>query len=59
MVLFVNLTFALSLPFHELHVWSMQIYERLIMHVQTEQDFTYPVETTTRKSFSSIKPLNK
>ena len=55
MVLFVNLTFALSLPFHELHVRSMQIYERLIMHVQTEQDFTYPVERKTRKSFFKYK----
>ena len=55
MVLFVNLIFALSLPFHELHVRSIQIYEKLIMHVQTEQDFTYPVERTTRKSFFKYK----
>ena len=31
-----NLTFALSSPFHELHVWSWQIYEKLIMNVQIE-----------------------
>ena len=55
MVLFVNLTSALFLLFHELHVRSMRIYERLIMHVQTEQDFTYPVKRTTRKSFFKYK----
>ena len=38
-VIHVNLTFALSFPFHELHVWSMQNYEKLILHVQIEQDF--------------------
>ena len=51
MVLFVNLTFALSFPFHELHVRSIQIYERLIMHVQAEQDFKYPVDRTTKSFF--------
>ena len=35
----LNLTFALSFPFHELHLRSMQIYQKLILHVQIEQDF--------------------
>ena len=35
--------FALSFPFHELHVRGIQIYEKLILHLQIEQDFAYPV----------------
>ena len=26
-------------PFHELHLRGMQIYEKLILHVQIEQEF--------------------
>ena len=36
----INLAFALSFPFHELHMRSMQIYEKLIVHVQIEIDFS-------------------
>ena len=51
MVIRVNLTFALPLPFQELHVRSIQIYEKLILHVQIEQDFPYPVGSTASKYF--------
>ena len=46
-----NLTFALSSPFHELHEWSWQIYEKLIMNVQIEQDFQYLVGRTVGTEF--------
>ena len=36
----INLAFALFFPFHELHMRSMQIYEKLILHVQVEIDFS-------------------
>ena len=53
----VNLTFALSLPFQELHMQSIQIYEKFIVHVQIEQDFPYPaVGRTASKSFFKYKP---
>ena len=55
MVLFVNLTFASSFPFHEQHVRSMQIFEKLIMHVGIEQDFPYPVGRTVSKHFFKYK----
>ena len=35
--------FALSFPFHELHVRGIQIYEKLILHLKIEQDSAYPV----------------
>ena len=38
-VIHVNLTIALSFPFHELHVRRMQIYQKLVLHVQIEHDF--------------------
>ena len=51
----VNLTFALSIPFHEQHVRGMQIYEKLILHVQIEQEFSYPVGSMASKSFFKYK----
>ena len=36
----ISLAFAISFPFHELHMRSMQIYEKLIVHVQIEIDFS-------------------
>ena len=57
MVIRVNLTFALPLPFQELHVRSIQIYEKLLLHVQIEQDFPYPaVGRAASKSFLKYKP---
>ena len=38
-------------PFHELHEWGIQIYEKLILHVQIEQDFPHPVGSTASKYF--------
>jgi len=35
-VIHVNLTIALSFPFHEPLVRSMQIYQKLVLHVQTQ-----------------------
>ena len=44
------MTFALSFPFHELHVRSMQIYEKLILHLQIKID-----GRTTSRSFFKYK----
>ena len=56
----VNLTFALPLPFQELHVRNIQIYEKLILHVQIKQDFPYPaVGTTASKSFFQVQTLKR
>ena len=33
-MLYGNLTCALSFPFHELHLWIMQMYKKLILHEQ-------------------------
>ena len=52
---YVNLTFALSFLFHELHARSMQFYKKLILHVQIEIDFLYPVNWTASKSFFKYK----
>ena len=49
-MLHVNMTFALSFPFHELHVRSMQIYEKLILHLQIKID-----GRTTSRSFFKYK----
>ena len=49
-VLHVNVTFALSFPFHELHLRSMQIYEKLILHLQIKID-----GRTTSRSFFKYK----
>ena len=40
-----------NFPFHELHERSIQIYEKLILHVQIEQGFPYPVGRTASKYF--------
>ena len=44
-------------PFYELYVLSMQIYEKLILHVQIEQDLSYPVGRKASKSCSSTNSL--
>ena len=38
-VIHVNLNFAVSFSFHELHVRSMQIYQNLVLHVQIDESF--------------------
>ena len=56
---YVNLIFALTFPLRNswicTHVRSMQIYEKLILHLQIEQDFIYPVSRTVRKSLYKSK----
>ena len=39
-MLHVNMAFVLYFSFHELHVRSMQIYEKLILHLQMKIDFS-------------------
>ena len=39
-MLHVNMTFVSYFSFHELHVRSMQIYEKLILHLQIKIDFS-------------------
>ena len=47
-----NLTFALSFPFHELHVRRVQIYEKLILQVQSSK-----VGRTASKFFFQVQTL--
>ena len=61
MVLHVNLTFELCFPFHELHVQCIEIYQKLILHVQIEQDSPYISCRQSRRAnlFTSTHSLNK
>ena len=56
---YVNLTFALSFLFHELHVWSMQNLGKAILHLQIEIEFPYPAGWTATKSFFKYKLSKK
>ena len=38
-VIHVNLNFAVSFSFHELHLRSMQIYQNMVLHVQIDEIF--------------------
>ena len=58
-VIHVNLTIALFFPFHELHVRRMQIYQKLVLHEQIEQDFSYRVRMRASKPFFKDKLSKK
>ena len=58
-MLHVNMTFALSFSFHELHVRSMQIYEKLILHLQIKIDFSILLAERRTGPFSSTNYFNK
>ena len=49
-VIHVNLTIALPFPY-ERHVRRMQIYQKLVLLVQIEQDFSYRVGRRVSKPF--------
>ena len=58
-VIHVNLTIALPFPFHERHVRRMQIYQKLVLLVQIEQDFSYRVGRRASKPFFRDKLSKK
>ena len=53
------MTFVLYFSFHELHVRSMQIYEKLILHLQIKIDFSVLLAERRAGLFSSTNSLNK
>ena len=58
-VIHENLTIALPFPFHELRVRRMQIYQKLVLLVQIEQDFSYRVARRASKPFFRDKLSKK
>ena len=58
-VIHANLNFAVSFSFHELHMRSMQIYEKLILHLQIKIDFSILLAERRAGLFSSTNSLNK
>ena len=54
----VNLTFVLPFPFHELHVWSIKIYEKLFQlwyKVAHKTNTFFPELETTYSSKDALK----